>query len=434
MTTYADTISSAAGTKKYPGGMLTNTEAHEWTAKYATELNDNASGLVMPEEAMKGAAADAARSVFESTRRALQEASDHLNNVASAAKSAAPAIESGVAGDAAVKAACADSAAAYRAAAGGGPEIESGDEAVIGEPDGSGKAPGEGKTPSESEGKPEAPTGTGPARTETSADKGDGAGAKPQSPGSASPGSQAPSGSPQPQQGAGSPMAATMPSAAGQQAAAGAQQPGGMPMNASPRTSTGSPSGPGRDGYQQAIRDAIRESGGTGNGSTRGPIPRGVSPRVDPSGSDGGAVVAAPVPVGNPSVTGGAADPSQTSGRTASTTVSGAPGAGMKPAPTGMPMGGGMMGGMGAMGQGMGHQSPPAANGGAPRIKRDKDTEAVLDGTAARDKALIGSILTDDDLIATSGEDVEDGDEDLLADQRNDGPRRSEEPGEDERW
>ena len=435
--TYADLISSAAGTKKYPGGMLTNVEAHDWTAQYAAQLNDNAAGLVMPEDSMRGAAGDAARQVFEETRSALQTASDHLKSISEAAKAAAPAIESGTAGDPAVKAACASSASAYRAAGGGAAKVDA-EDVIGGEPvPGKPSDGGEDKPQPAPEGKPEAPSG--PIRTETSSDRGDVA--KPQSPGGGSPGSQAPSGSPgvqqaaQPQQaGAAVPAAAgatAMP--AGSAAASGAQQPGGMPLNSSPRTSTGSP-GLGRDGYAAAIRDAIAEERAKTGGASSGTgkiIPRGISPTTDPSGSNA-SPVATPVPVGNPSVNGGAVDPSQTSGRTASTTTSGAPGAGVKPAGSTMPMGGGMMGGMGAMGQGMGQQAPPAANGGAPRIKRDKDTEAVLDGTAARDKALIGSILTDEDLISTDGE----GDDDeLLTDERNeDGGGCPEEPADDEPW
>lgn len=428
---YSDLISEAAGTGvEYTGDFLTNSTIHARLKQIGAELGDIGAGLGVHEQ-MQGATAEAAREALGGSRVGLQGVEDALSAISGAATGASSAIDTGKSTDAAVKAAQAQSEAVYAAhSAGAGEDPDekvADDETTTGGDDKGGDGGPYRAMPREAD-RESGSTPAGPnTHTSSDSDANRGSGA----PGSGgAPSTTAPSSTTaQPVTQQQMPMTTAQPMMG--QAGGGGQQPGGMPMNASPKTTTGSPD------YSRMIREAIAEEKSRAAAKAAGPIPRGISPKSDPSASDGPAVVAAPVPSGNPTVTGGAVDPAQTSGRTASTTTSGAPGAGVPAKPTGpMPMGGGMMGGMGPMGQGLGGNQPAAGPQSPPKIRRDRETEAVLDGTAASDKALIASILRDDDLI-TSGTDDEATDA-LLDDLRNDEPsappQRPGEPEENEKW
>lgn len=422
--TYKDLISRAAGTDgvPYDGDFLTNATIHARIKAIGVELGEIGGGLGV-HESMQGVTAEAAREVLGGSRAGLQGVEDALGAISGAATGASAVIDTGKSTDAAVRAAQAQSEAVYAQhsrGAGEDPdekiaddETTTGDGGDKGDGGGSNRAkPGEPDQGQESGGGTPKPGPSTHVSSDADGSRGSGSGSGSGSP--TAPSTTAQPAAQQPMQQA-TPMATGQPMM-GQAGGAGMQQPGGMPMNASPRTSTGSPVSKGE--YSRMIADAVKEA--TDKGSPLGkPVQRGISPKADPSASDGGgAVVAAPIPTGNPTVTGGSVDPNQTSGRTASTTTSGAPGAGVpaKPVPMGS-MGGGMMGGMGPMGQGLGGNQPPAGPQSPPKIKRDRETQAVLDGTAARDEALISSILRDDDLITTS---TEGSDTDaLLTDLRN---------------
>lgn len=115
----------------------------------------------------------------------------------------------------------------------------------------------------------------------------------------------------------------------------------------------------------------------------------------DGGGGVVGGVVAPTAPAANPSVTGGRVDPAQISGRTASTS----PSAGLPPLKTGPAGSTGMMGGMGGMPMGAGGlgNGGGAARPDMPQPRRDRDSERILTGEEARDKALVSHILRDDD-------------------------------------
>jgi len=172
---------------------------------------------------------------------------------------------------------------------------------------------------------------------------------------------------------------------------------------------------------------------GGGGGQQNKPKHRSTEPEPGPvtygsssTGPEVGGVMPIVNPSVNPSVIGGRVDPAQISGRTASTSTSAAE----SPLKMGPPGSVGQMGGMGGAPLG-GVPGGGGSGGGRPNItqpRRDRESERILTGEEARDKALISHILRDDDPVAGEFVDAADVLADMLPDDRNPAPPQYAEP------
>ncbi|MCV7286074.1 hypothetical protein H7J87_12100 [Mycolicibacterium wolinskyi] len=367
------------GAIRYDGDSLTNDEEHQYRINVAEMLEHDTELISFPSDVGSGAAIVAAEEKINEVRSLMLKIADGFRTIGEAAKDAAPAIRSGTAADPEVQDALRRSSAAYESIKDIVPPEEAGPKIDGFEPD-----PGVGKR-SERSPEPEAkPKEEVSPRTNVSAD--------------------------QPAQ----PMAAP-----GQ----GPMAPG--PMQGAP-AAQGPMAGP-AGGPTTAPSAFVPGTGPDGRpyGTTPRPNRRGAEPGPTTYGSslsDGSGGVA-PMPLVNPSVTGGRVDPAQISGRTASTS----PSAGLPPLKTGPTGSTGMMGGMGAMPMGGGMGGPGgSARPDLPPLRRDRASERILTGEEARDKALVSHILRDDDPPA--GEYIDSAElADLLPDERHpSAPQRSE--------
>jgi len=165
--------------------------------------------------------------------------------------------------------------------------------------------------------------------------------------------------------------------------------------------------------------------GGVGGGGPQNKPSRHRSTEPEPGpvtygSSSTGPEVGGVMPIVNPSVIGGRVDPAQISGRTASTSTSAAESP-LKMGPTGSV---GQMGGMGGAPMGGGIPGGGGSGGGRPNVtqpRRDRESERILTGEEARDKALISHILRDDDPVA-EGFDAAEVLGDMLPDARHPAP------------
>lgn len=375
MTNYDNVLGSLArggpGAVRYDGDSLTNDAEHQYRIDLAAMLEQETELIKFPDNVGSGATIGAAEEKINELRSMLLKTADGLRTIGEAAKKAAPPIRTGTAADPEVQQALRDSSAAYASVKDIVPP-DSADHVIEG---GHGPAPGAGS--------PKAPTpgDNGPAPE-------------------VSPTTQVSSAAPQGQA-----------PAAGGPAQAPAQAAAGMPQGAPGAPMAGGPA---------AGMPATAPSGyspGTGGGAAGGPQnkPRRRESEPGPTtygSSANGPEVGGVMPVVNPSVTGGRVDPAQISGRTASTS----PSAGLPPLKTGPAGSTGMMGGMGGMPLGGGGPHGGGGAGGGrpnmPQPKRDRESERILTGQEARDKALVSHILRDDDPPA--GEYIDSAD--LLAD------------------
>lgn len=339
------------GAIRYDGDSLTNDEEHQYRIDLAGMLEHDTEQIRFPSDVGSGAAIAAAEEKINQIRSMMLKIADGFRTIGEAAKAAAPAIRNGTAADPEVQDALRRSSAAY----------ESIKDIVPPEtnPDFDVNPGGRGRSRSDEE-RAAAPAehlkDEAPPRTNVSADQ-------PAQP-MAAPG-QGPM-APGPMQGA--------PAAQGPMAG-----PAGGPTTAPSAFVPGT----GPDGRPYGAMPRPNRRGGDTGPNTYG------SPLGDGSG------VVAPMPLVNPSVTGGRVDPAQISGRTASTS----PSAGLPPLKTGPAGTTGMMGGMGGMPMmgGMGNQPGGAARPDMPQPRRDRASERILTGEEARDKALVSHILRDDD-------------------------------------
>jgi len=385
VTNYDNVLGSLArggpGAVRYDGDSLTNDEEHQYRIDLAAMLEHETELIKFPDNVGSGATIAAAEEKINELRSMLLKTADGLRTIGEAAKKAAPPIRTGTAADPEVQAALRQSSAAYASV----PDIvppgtDGPDEHVI--EGGHGPAPG---------GKPE--------RKLASEESGPGLEASPATQVSSAAPQVAPAGAAQaaapaagmPQGAPGAPMAGPM--------AAGAGAPQMAPSGYSPGTGGGPAGGP-----QTKPRRREGDNGPTTYGSSS------TGPEV------GGGVM----PLVNPSVTGGRVDPAQISGRTASTS----PSAGMPPLRTGPAGSTGMMGGMG-MPLGGGPHAGGGGGGGRsnlPPIRRDRESERILTGQEARDKALVSHILRDDDPVVGEYIDGADVLADLLPNERHPAP------------
>lgn len=375
MTNYDNVLGSLSrggpGAVRYDGDSLTNDEEHQYRLELAALLEHETELIKFPSDVGSGAAIAAAEEKVNGLRSMLLNTADGLRTIGEAAKKAAPPIRAGTAADPEVQEALRQSSAAYASVKDiVPPGNDDPDDHIDG--GGHGPAPGDsGPSPAPEE------RGLAPEVSPTTQVS------------SAAPQAQAPAGAAQApaQAAAGMPQGAPM---AGGPMPAAAGAPATTPSGYSPGTGGGAAGGP-----QNRTRRRENEPGPTTYGS----------------GSTGPEVSGGVLPIANPSVTGGRVDPAQISGRTASTS----PSAGLPPLKTGPAGSTGMMGGMGGMPLGGG---PHGGGGGAsgrpnmPPIRRDRESERILTGQEARDKALVSHILRDDDPLA--GEYVDSAD--LLAD------------------
>lgn len=366
------------GAIRYDGDSLTNDEEHQYRINVAAMLEHDTEQIRFPSDVGSGAAIVAAEEKINEVRSMMLKIADGMRTIGEAAKDAAPAIRTGTAADPEVQDALRRSSAAYESIKDIVPPEET-DPMKAGErrltpDDHAERSPAADEKPKEDV----------PPRTKVSADQG----AQPAA------------------------AAAQGPMAGGPVQGTPAQQ---APMAGPAGGPTTAPSafvpGTGPDGRPYSAPPRANRRGGDTGPNTYGS-----------SLGDGSGVVA-PMPLVNPSVTGGRVDPAQISGRTASTS----PSAGLPPLKTGPAGSTGMMGGMGGMPMG----GPMGGAGGAarpdmPQPRRDRASERILTGEEARDKALVSHILRDDDPPA--GEYIDSAElADLLPDERHpSAPARSE--------
>lgn len=339
------------GAIRYDGDSLTNDEEHQYRIDVAGMLEHDTEQIRFPSDVGSGAAIAAAEEKINEVRSMMLKIADGFRTIGEAAKAAAPAIRNGTAADPEVQDALRRSSAAYESIKDIVPPEEAGPKIDGFEPD-----PAVGKR-SERSPEPDAkPKEEVSPRTNVSADQpaqpmaAPGQGQMAPGPMQGAPAAQGPMASP-----AGGPTTAPSAFVPG-------TGPDGRPYGAMPRPN--------------------RRGGDTG-------------PNTYGSSLGDGSGVVAPMPLVNPSVTGGRVDPAQISGRTAST----APSAGLPPLKTGPAGTTGMMGGMGGMPMGgpMGAGAGGAARPDMPQPRRDRASERILTGEEARDKALVSHILRDDD-------------------------------------
>lgn len=371
------------GAVRYDGDSLTNDEEHQYRIDLAAKLEHETELIKFPDNVGSGKTIAAAEEAINALRGMLLHTADGLRTIGEAAKKAAPAIRTGTAADPEVQEALRQSSAAYASVPDivpPGSDDSHSREDVDSDPNlRRPKAGGLGSTPDESGPAPEVSP-----HTQVSS-------AAPQA---------APAGAAQaPAQAAGMPQGAPGAPMAGGPMPGGAGAPTAAPSGYSPGTGGGPAGGP-------QNKPRRRES-------EPGPITYG-------SGATGPEVGGGVMPVVNPSVTGGRVDPAQISGRTASTS----PSAGLPPLRTGPAGSTGMMGGMGGMPLGAG---PHGGGGGGgrsnlPPIRRDRESERILTGQEARDKALVSHILRDDDPVVGEYTDSADILADLLPNERHPAP------------
>lgn len=360
------------GAVRYDGDALINDEKHQFCIDLAAQLEHDTELIQFPSNVGSGATIIEAEERINKLRGRMLKMADGLRTIGDAAKSAAPPIRVGTAADPEVQAALKESSAAYRS-------VEEIVPPQVGQKDGGGRRSGAHDEERRSQ-PAERPGVDGPSpRTRTSAD------------------------APAP--------AAVAPAGQGQMTGA-PMQPAAM----APQAPGAGLAAPGMGGPSMAPA-AFTPGGGSLAGTSPQP-PRRRDDRNDATTLAGGGVVAAPVgaAAGNPSVTGGRVDPAQISGRTASTS----PSAGAAPLKMGPSAPTGMMGGMGGMplGGGMGGNGAGARTA-MPQPKRDRDSERILTGEEARDKAFVSHILRDDDPIASEYVDDRAKLADLLPDERH---------------
>lgn len=362
------------GAVRYDGDSLTNDEEHQYRIDLAGQLEHETELIKFPDTTGSGATIQAAEEKINEMRSMLLKIADAARTTGNAAKAAAPAIRTGTAADPEVQAALEQSSAAYASVK----DIVPPDDDTHEGASGHGPAPGgAGRAPATSDDVPE------------------------------------PEVSPSTQVSSAAPPPAAAPAQVPAQAAAGA--PPGAAAAPAPAGGGGPTAAP--SGFMP----------GGGGGDARGPERKHrrrdgeLGPTTSGSGYPGGEVGGAGVmPIVNPSVTGGRVDPAQISGRTASTS----PSAGLPPLKPNTSGSIGAMGGMGGMPMG----GAPMGGGAAgrtnlPQPRRDRESERVLTGQEARDKALISHILRDDDPpgeYATSDDILAD----MVPDQRHPTPAR----------
>ncbi|MDM2381857.1 hypothetical protein PP594_25950 [Mycobacteroides abscessus] len=366
------------GAVRYDGDSLTNDEEHQYRIDLAAMLEQETELIKFPDNVGSGATIAAAEEAINELRGMLLRTADGLRTVGEAAKKAAPAIRAGTAADPEVQEALRQSSAAYASV----PDI-------VPPADDDGDGLGHiGAYGGNKPGRIIPETEVSPA-TQVS---------------SAAP--DMPAGAP-----AGTAPASAMPAPAGMSPATAA------PMAGGPITAGGAAA-------PMATPSGFSPSGGGGGGPQNKPSRhRSAEPEPGPvtygSGSTG-PEVGGVMPIVNPSVVGGRVDPAQISGRTASTSTSAAESP-LKMGPSGSV---GQMGGMGGAPLGGGIPGGGGSGGGRPNAtqpRRDRESERILTGEEARDKALISHILRDDDPVA-EGFDAAEVLGDMLPDARHPAP------------
>lgn len=388
MTNYDNILGSLArggpGGVRYDGDSLTNDEEHQYRIDLAAMLEQETELIKFPDNVGSGATIAAAEEAINGLRGMLLNTADGLRTIGEAAKKAAPAIRTGTAADPEVQEALRQSSAAYASVKDIVPPGEDGDGFDDQTAHGGHK-----------------PSAISPETDQPPAQE-------------VSPTTQVSSAAPDmpaPAPAAGPPASSAAPAGA-MPAAAGAPMAGG-PV---PAGGAGSP----------MVTPSGYPSGGVGGGGPQSKPSRHRSTEPEPgpvtygSGSTG-PEVGGVMPIVNPSVIGGRVDPAQISGRTASTSTSAAESP-LKMGPAGSV---GQMGGMGGAPLGGGIPGGGGAGGGRPNVtqpRRDRESERILTGEEARDKALISHILRDDDPVAGEFVDAADVLADMLPDDRHPSP------------